>query len=238
MNGLNTNWNCCRLVRSDRNFNYKEVNDVFQNALTFKANEAMSKIKKGGFGAVASDDDTVSDGFFLVKWTTNTYILQEPTKVFGIEAEMPTGTVVVEGTIFNRIHQNPGWYQPPDYTGPNMATDLFWIQHVVKGELATRSSIPDGPRKMWPPKPSHISEHNRTFNRTGLKRLYSSQIHYIRTEIESREKLELLVDDDDDDTDDAAQLHPPQSETACSFSDNNNISSEEGDDDNDDDYRP
>ena len=49
-------------------------------------------------------------------------------------------------------------------------------------------------------------EHNRTFNRTGLKWLNLTQIHFINTEIESREKLEILVDTECDGDD---QEQPP-----------------------------
>jgi hypothetical protein len=111
---------------------------------------------------------------------------------------MPAGTVVVDGAIYHKIQGNNGWYQPPDYTEPNMPHDTFWVQHIVKGLVVARESPPDGDRKFWPPFPSFISEHNNTFNRTGLAKLYPTQLEAINTELQSREHLELYGVDGDD----------------------------------------
>ena len=67
MGNLN-NWIFCGVRPTDK-FQRDKMNSIFQSALTHKSNEVMSKIKEGGFGAVASDDDSVADGFFRARST-------------------------------------------------------------------------------------------------------------------------------------------------------------------------
>jgi hypothetical protein len=90
---------------------------------------------------------------------------------------MPTGTVVVDGSIYHHLQGNSsGWFQPPDYEGPNMPYDTIWVQHIVKGLVVGKRSKPDPPNKNWPPFPSFISKHNNTFYRTGLLWLFPTQL--------------------------------------------------------------
>jgi hypothetical protein len=106
-----------------------------------------------------------------------------------------TGTVVVAGTIYHHCHlqgNNNGWFQPPDFTSPNMPYDTIWVQHIVKGLVVGKRGKPDPPNKNknWPVFPSFIvSEHNNTFNVIGLLWLFPTQLELIKTELQSREEL-------------------------------------------------
>ena len=142
----------CHLKEAVRKWDEEEHIAVLEDSLTSKYNEVMGTIKKDGLGAVASDDPTVTDGYFLVLWHTDTYTLQEPTEVFGWDGPMEAGNVVVEGTIYHRLHGCPYWHQPPDYTGPSMPRDLFWIGHIVKGDVVCRKAKENGENKFMPPR--------------------------------------------------------------------------------------
>jgi hypothetical protein len=128
---------------SKNQFDEEEMNEMFQHALTYKSNQAIASIPVGKFGAIASEHKDAKGGFFLVKWKSTSYTLQEETEVFGCGL-MPAGTVVVYGTIYHDLQgNNKGWFQPPDYEGPNMPHDTIWVQHIVKGMVVGKRSKPD-----------------------------------------------------------------------------------------------
>ena len=105
-------WIFCELKETNE-VDCEEINKVYSSALTYRSNVVMGQIKKDGFGILGSDED---ERYYLVRWTSNTYTLQEATDLFGCKTEMPAGTVVVEGIIYQHLPYNPGWHQPPDYT--------------------------------------------------------------------------------------------------------------------------
>jgi hypothetical protein len=191
------------------------MNEVFQHALTYKSNQAIASIEVGKFGAIASEHTDAKGGFFLVKWKSTSYTLQEETEVFGGCGLMPAGTVVVDGSIYHHLQgNNNGWFQPPDYKGPNMPYDTIWVQHIAKELVVGKRSKPDPSNKNWPPFPSFISEHNNAFYRTGLLWLFPTQLEFIKTELQSREHLELydLDGEEEDNTDnDVATINPTSS---------------------------
>ena len=166
-----------------------------QDALACKSNQEMAKTKVDGFGAIGMGDDP--DGFLLVQWKTLPYTTQEPTLTFGNNEPIPAGEVFAEATIWERIPSNPGWYQPPDYTGPSQTRiDKIWMGFVIKGEVVCRkSNEQNGP---WPDKPSFISNQNKMFNSTGLRKLFPTQIDLIQTEIASRDGLEYFACDEEE----------------------------------------
>lgn len=134
MDGLNE-WNLCECLPTKKH-DVEEVNEVFQNALTYKSNLVMEQLKVGMFGAIGCDDP--AEGFFLSQWKSKPYTVQEKPKVFG-GITVPTGSVVVEAQIYNSIPHNPGWFEPPAWT-PGMAYDLVWIQHVVRAVVPSMKS--------------------------------------------------------------------------------------------------
>ena len=93
-------WNFCELKRS-KHSDVEEINLVYQDALAYKSNQEMAKIKVDGFGAIGMEDDP--DGFLLVQWKTLPYTTQEPTLTFGNNEPIPAGEVFAEATIWERI---------------------------------------------------------------------------------------------------------------------------------------
>jgi hypothetical protein len=90
MDGLNE-WNLCECLATKKH-DVEEVNEVFQNSLTYKSNLVMEELKVGMFGAIGCDDP--AEGFFLSQWKSEPYTVQEEIKVFG-GITIPAESVVV-----------------------------------------------------------------------------------------------------------------------------------------------
>jgi hypothetical protein len=63
-------------------------------------------ICKGQVGAVGTTDKALM-GYYLVKWLSEPYTLQEDTQ--GMSGMIPTGSMVVDGLYFNRVQRTPCW---------------------------------------------------------------------------------------------------------------------------------
>ena len=192
-------WTLCK-VKHTKAYEVEEVNEIFQDALTYHTNEQMSKVKVGGFGAVGSQNPDAKKGFFLVKWKTLSYALQEETHVFGFGL-MPPGTVVVEGQVYHHLPGNKcfGWFLPPEYTGPNMKHDIFWSQHVIRGDVIGKRSKPFGQDKHWPPSERGIPEYVQLFNSTGMFWVFPSQIDLIERDMATRDVFQEIGFDTNED---------------------------------------
>ena len=178
-------WIPCEVIITEGS-NLDQTQEAFQDALAYKSHQESRKIKDGTFGAIGTED---GEGFYLVQWKSSVYTLQEDTVAFGSAAPYPAGDEVAEAIIWKKIDSNPGWYQPPDYTGPqDQYIDIIWLGHVIKGEVAVRRCNQD--KGIYPKKPSFIAQHNRNYNSSGLRQVFPSQLELIQTEIKARDGLE------------------------------------------------
>jgi hypothetical protein len=66
-------------------------------------------MRKGQVGAVGTSDKAAM-GYYLVKWLSKPYTLQEDTE--GMSGMIPTKSMVVDGLYFNRVQRAPHWYTP------------------------------------------------------------------------------------------------------------------------------
>ncbi len=66
-------------------------------------------MREGHIGAVGMTDKKAM-GYYLVKWLSKPYTLQEDTEV--MSGMIPVGSMVVDGLYFNRVQQAPLWYTP------------------------------------------------------------------------------------------------------------------------------
>ncbi len=66
-------------------------------------------ICKGQVGAVGTSDKAAM-GYYLVKWLSKPYTLQEDTE--GMSGMISTGSMVVDRLYFNRVQHAPHWYTP------------------------------------------------------------------------------------------------------------------------------
>ena len=66
-------------------------------------------MREGHIGAVSTTDEEAM-GYYLVKWLSKPYTLQEDTE--GMSGMIPVGSMVVDGLYFNRVKRAPLWYTP------------------------------------------------------------------------------------------------------------------------------
>ena len=126
------------------------VDKVMKSANHAEEEERIDSISCHGLGAVASDGPL---GFFLVEFTSTPVKLTEPTNVFGCNVDpktgrrdtMPVGSLVVKARAYKRIGRATGWYEPVD---PNVEDDLYWVQHLVSGDVKAEAHSEDGSYKL------------------------------------------------------------------------------------------
>ena len=87
----------------------EELNGIYAEVLHQYEANAIDGIIEGGFGAM--DTEHAKDGYYLIKWTGEPYLLTEPSdEVEGCEGDMPAGTYVCEGQYLTRLPRAPHWY--------------------------------------------------------------------------------------------------------------------------------
>ena len=120
-----------------------EIEEVYMDALQGLGTELSQFIKPGNFGAVNCEEDPAApEGYYIVKWTGEPYVLQEPAMVEGFNAgPMQEGTLVCEGEYFHRVPGAPRWYQSnksfhQDRSMRLEETKLFRVQWVLDPDIA------------------------------------------------------------------------------------------------------
>jgi hypothetical protein len=66
-------------------------------------------MREGRIGAVGTTDKKAM-GYYLIKWLSEPYTLQEDTE--GMSGMIPIGSMVVDGLYFNRLQKAPLWNTP------------------------------------------------------------------------------------------------------------------------------
>jgi hypothetical protein len=64
-------------------------------------------VREGKVGAIGMADNAVM-GYYVVKWLSKPYTLQE--NMDGISGTIGVGTIVVNALYFNRVERTPHWY--------------------------------------------------------------------------------------------------------------------------------
>ncbi len=114
------NWKICALVlkmEADKKLARKSLHFVL-NALEARMSFMM---RKGQVGAVGTSDEATM-GYYLVKWLSEPYTLQEDTE--GMSGMIPTRSMVVDGLYFNRVQYAPHWYTP---SGDTMVMEVKYV---------------------------------------------------------------------------------------------------------------
>ena len=129
------------------------------------------------------------EGFYLVRWTGEPYTLQERTVVHGV-GELDAGYLVCEGYYYDRIAQATRWYEPPDFSPSNPPDKkLFWVQHVLEGDLEVKHAQPSG---TFVPAHNLISHHNRR-QKWKVVRVLLDQMERLQAAKNRREAWDMVV---------------------------------------------
>jgi hypothetical protein len=116
-----------------------ELNAVFAEVLHQYEVEAADNIIPGGFGAMDTTDPAAREGFYLIKWTSAPYVLQQPAVVEGCEVEMPEGTQVCDGRYLDQLDRSPHWYHYSSSAG----VKKFRLQFIVEPNIEIEAYNPE-----------------------------------------------------------------------------------------------
>jgi hypothetical protein len=104
----------------------EELTLFYNEILQQYEDRAKEEIVVGGFGAMETEADT--NGYYLIKWTSEPYQLTEETEVEGCSAgPMPKGTFVCDGKYWDPLHRSHNWF----YCNPEAETFVFRLQFIV-----------------------------------------------------------------------------------------------------------
>ena len=81
---------------------------MYTNALTSLEQRMFVDIKVDGFGAIDTDHQEATDGYYVVKWTGMPYPLQEEALVEHCEYPMKPGTLVCKAMCWDRVSYAKG----------------------------------------------------------------------------------------------------------------------------------
>jgi hypothetical protein len=92
-----------------------EVEELQEMLLDNLATIMAETVVEDGIGAFLTDDPEV-DGYYLVKWATTPYTLQEDVilKEYTPHIKIATGELVCNARYFNHVQRVPYWYTPSD----------------------------------------------------------------------------------------------------------------------------
>jgi len=157
---------------------------------------------KRQFGAIDAEvNDDCQDGYYLVEWTGDAFMLQEPWDVEGCVDQMPAGTWVIEGRYLDRIAQNPHWYHYR-YNNDKL---LFRLQYVAVPSISPELYNPD--INLKPASFGHLEPWQVMSADRNLYKVPRDAWELIRQEAAAREKnefVEYTVEDELDGLDGSA----------------------------------
>ena len=147
------------LMPAKGDFDESEIHECLSDALEVIEHQMGERIKADHYGAVNADDPQgAPDGYYLVEWDGEPYVLQEPKEVEGcVGGPMPEGTLVVPGRYLYRVPRNPNWYHSRLWKGEEVK--LFRVQYVLdpdielerynvkEGRIPTRGNLTAGELK-------------------------------------------------------------------------------------------
>jgi hypothetical protein len=153
-------------------------------------------MRKGQVGAVGTSDKAVM-GYYLVKWLSEPYTLQEDTE--GMSGMIPTGSMVVDGLYFNRVQRAPHWYKPSG------DTTVVEVKYVLRTGLqlqpiSTSNAIPSACARV---------------KETRKKAIKVSTLDHkaIMDEATKRDRLEYKDEDEDKRDEDSEESKESESES-------------------------
>ena len=68
-------------------------------------------VHEGDIGVVGTDDKAAM-GYYLMRWLSKPYTLQEDTE--GMSGIIDAGAMVIDGLYYNRVQRAPYWYMPSE----------------------------------------------------------------------------------------------------------------------------
>ncbi len=153
-------------------------------------------MREGQVGAVGTSD-IAAMGYYLLKWLSKPYTLQEDTE--GMSGMIPTGSMVVDGLYFNRVQCAPHWYTPSG------DTTVVEVKYVLRTGLqlqpiSTSNALPNACARVKATRKKAIKV--LTLDHKG-----------IMEEATKRDRLEYEEEDEDERDEDSEESEESESES-------------------------
>ena len=149
--GLN-DWVLIDIVDKQTGDNLNE-NAIVENALVCNTMHVANEVAVDGYGALATNDNNVKVGYYIIKWTSTPYPLQTDTKVntFNPPLVLKAGEMVCNAVYLNAVPNCKLLYTHSD--AESLST-IVLLQHVVDAniemkKLSKRDDLPKNIRKMY-----------------------------------------------------------------------------------------
>ena len=187
-------WRICQLAPKTKEDERgaRDSNKCILNAMEVRIS---LMIREGEDGAVATTDEAAM-GYYIVKWLSEPYSLQEDTE--GMSGVIGASVMVADALFYNRVERAPYWY-----TRSRMTT-VIEVRYVLKTGFEMDEISPANPL------PCSCSRAEATLQKA--KRVSILDHEAIMEEAERRDWLEY-DDDDDEESDDNKSEHKVESDS-------------------------
>jgi hypothetical protein len=135
-------WKFIHLVKDPKQSVDAEIEECYEDALEGVEATMLDRIKPNHYGAVNTDPNPESpEGYWIVRWTGEPEVLQDPAMVEGCDkGPMEAGTVVCQGEYMYRVPGAPRWHQSlrsakEDRTLRLEEKKLFRVQYVLDPDI-------------------------------------------------------------------------------------------------------
>ena len=128
-------------------------NSIVENALVCNTMHVANEIAVDGYGALATNDNNVKVGYYIIKWTSTPYPLQCDTNIdtFNPPLVLKAGEMVCDAVYLNAVPNCKLVYTHSD--AESLATKVL-LQHIVDAniemkKLSSKDDLPKNMRKLY-----------------------------------------------------------------------------------------
>ena len=182
--GDQNKWTFVRLEETTES-NQEESNEIQQNVLTAFSTRVAANVEVEGFGALLTDDPD-SEGFYIVQWTSEPYVLQEDTKLTEYDpvVTLPAGTQVCNARYWLQVSGATSWYVADT---AETGLTVVRMQHVVHSTVSLIKLSDE-----HNPAPPHLNARQRqAMTDQKARRMEDGVLENILEEISKREPLDF-----------------------------------------------
>jgi hypothetical protein len=164
--GVRNEWDIVELEVDHDKANMDDVDDAREEVLVSLTSNIAANVEIGGYGAIATEDDDATEGYWIIEWTSEPYTCQE------------TDQLVCDGYYLYQVKGGPRWWTPSG------ATVTIPLVNIVMADV--KMDVIEEGRNM--PSSSHVNK-EKCLEMEAL-RIEEDSHDYIFDEIYRRETLE------------------------------------------------
>ena len=150
-NGLN-DWLLIDLIDT-QNTEHNNENSILETTLICNTMHIANEVAINGYGALATNDNNVKVGYYIIQWTSTPYPLQQDTTIdtFDPPLELKAGDMVCNAMYLNAVPHCKLLYT---HSNKKTLSTIVLIQHVVDAnitmkKLTKRDDLPKNMRRFY-----------------------------------------------------------------------------------------